>query len=744
MKAGEGMKELEKERKHLKELKNWIRNEAEKFEKDRKELEDKVSDLTKKAGGTFSNDLELAYNQLQFKEKRQKKYMESAEKPYFGRIDFRERNLPDEESFYIGKNSVTDYENSEEFVVDWRAPIADLYYSMTVGRAEFKTARGIIEGDLSLKRRFTFDKETGDIDRIFDEDSQIIVANNGEGQALTDEFLQINLDQSSSSKLKDIVATIAREQNKIIRAEKNIPIIVQGSAGAGKTTVALHRLAFLLYKHRDSLKAENFCIIAPNTIFLDYISEVLPELGSDGIVQTTLEDIIRKHLKITKFYSNKDQILRAILEDEENAKIKARVSKLKGSLNFLNLINEILMELGKEDFENIEIENIALFSSEELKRLFEVDLTYLSFSERKNEMERYCISNLKNRTEDLSLKIEKKYEKKVAAFKNIISDGRELREKLTELYDKRDAVLKNINKTAKETVKAYFKNLKKYDVIEIYSRYLNDRDFIKGFFKEETDEIIDTLSSFNRDEITSDDLTPLMFLSIKINGFKERFSHIVVDEAQDYSLLQLELIRNMTMNDSLTLVGDLSQGIYRYRALKSWEEVNKLFDNSSEYYVLRTSYRSTVEIIEEANKLIDKMNNPVEEAIPVLRHGRVVERFEYSNDSNLLEEIFKIKHLVEDDGRNSIAVITKTGGRAKEVHKILSKKDKNIALLKEDEKKSQLKFVVAPSYMAKGLEFDCVILVDEEDFNDEDLDMSLKYVAMTRALHMEYILNKTR
>ncbi len=737
--------ELELEQKYLNEVRQFIEEYGQIKLEELNVLQAKADRLYKQSGGTFSQEYELTFNSIELAKARQGQFQESREKPYFGRIDFRERLSHEPDHLYIGKHSVRDNDSTADYVIDWRAPVAELYYSGTMGRNEFKAPGGYIEGDLSLKRRYTYTKAGQPvIDRYFDEGDQILVGGDlGEGKALQDEFLRINLEESSTEKLKEIVATIAREQNAIIRAQKNIPLIVQGAAGAGKTTVALHRLAYLLYHYKDSMKGSDVCIIAPNRLFLDYISEILPDLGSKDVVQTTLEDIILKELKIKTYTWNKDDILKSILEaPPEEARLNGEMSRLKGSRGYMDLLEAMHREKEREESQRgpIVVADEVLYSADEIQRLYTKDLLYLPLNQRRREIQTYCTRNIKKRTDKITKAIEHHYAKKVASLKNIYRDDEAMmRQRIIETYARRDGVLKNLPQLAKAKIKEYFTEFKEESVLGVYDRYLHNEEFLRNYLS--ISEILrNRLLKFDAKNIEADDLSSLMYLFIRINGTKHSWSHIVVDEAQDYTLLQLDVIRQLAKQDSMTLVGDLAQGIYSYRAISDWDQARALFTGGVDYYELRKSYRSTMEIIQEANKTLRQMNLPLEEAIPVLRHGRSPVKKTYRDKAELLSLLGQVEAAMAADQRNTLAIVTKTFAEAKALYAKLRDHVPGLELIDEDQRKSALKKVVIPSYMTKGLEFDCVVLMDSASFSDKTLDLRLKYVALTRALHLEYIL----
>ena len=253
---------LEKE--ILEQKRKDILKEVEQKKKYQEEIEQKLRVVTKEAKGSYSQEKENTEKIYNLLKKEIENYEEAIKNPYFGRVDFDEK-FGNQEKIYIGKKGITSTYDGEEIVVDWRAPIADLYYSGTGGEAYYRAPMGVIEGDLNLKRKFLYKYEN--IDRIFDEATNEIIINSEEGSGLVDEFLKINLEESRGKKLKEVVATIQKEQNDIIRWPKNLPIIVQGSAGSGKTTVALHRLAYLLYRYRESMDGKDILVLAPNKLY---------------------------------------------------------------------------------------------------------------------------------------------------------------------------------------------------------------------------------------------------------------------------------------------------------------------------------------------------------------------------------------------------------------------------------------------------------------------------------------------
>lgn len=746
--------EFENELKKLNSTRAWLKNEISSIEKNDEELKNKIAILKKASKGSYNEELETTKKLLEITSKNLHDYSEATEQPYFARIDFREYRR-DKESYYIGKFGLGDSATGDEVVVDWRAPIADLYYSGTQGEAYYTAPIGIIDGELSLKRKFLFKDEN--IKDIFDEgiNEIILKAGLGEENALVDEFLKINLEESISSKLKDVVATIQKEQNEIIRAEKNQPVIVQGSAGSGKTTVALHRLAYLLYRFNNKLSSEEILVIAPNKLFLDYISEVLPNLGVDKVKQKTFEEISTEILELKGKHYTKDKKLAQILEieDEDAIKFITNSSKIKGSMIYRSIMDRYLqlIEIRDNEVESIKVEDYVLFDVKEIKRLYSKDMVNLPINKRKDDIKKYLSLKLNDKISDVIDRVDFGYEYQIARLKKTMDDGNERRMKLIDLYNDRDKRKAELKEKCKTEFDDYFFRWKCIDTKNLYYNiFEND-----NIFEEVTEEKIpDSLAKFMKEEIKSnkennvvdsDDLAAMLYLKLKIDGLPEKFKfqHIVIDEAQDYSLFQLYISREIAYNKSLTIVGDIGQGIYYYKGLDDWDKLlNEVFNGDGVYMPLSQSYRSTVEIIHFANEILKQQNNNLKPATPVLRHGDAPEIIYFENNKNFAEKLDFIVKEVQAKGKNSVAVIGRTYKECKKIKEILKKySNYQWDIIKDTDSKLILKSIIIPAYMTKGLEFDCSVIYDCNDINysDTELNKKLLYVALTRALHMEYV-----
>lgn len=747
---------LIEERKHLKSLKEWIDLEEGRITIEETGLKDRISALEKKSKGAYNQELDINRKLYKIVKKNIENYKESKDKPYFARIDFREFRK-DVESFYIGKIGLGDIENGEEKVIDWRAPIADLYYSGTQGDAYYKAPSGVIDGDLKLKRKFLYNNEN-DIEKYFDEGiNEIILKSAGEESenTLIDEFLKVNLEESTGKKLKEVVATIQKEQNEIIRADKSFPIIIQGSAGSGKTTVALHRLAYLMYRYKETLSGKDILVIAPNKIFLDYISEVLPNLGVELVPQKTFDELAIENLKIKGKLLTKDKKLIRILEEEDNLEIKLlkNSSRLKGSLAFKEILDRYIRILEKDDsnIDDIRIKGYKLFDSAEIKRLFLKDLVKYPLNKRKDEIKRYFEKKLGDKLFEVVEKIDFKYEYTIARTKKLIEDDAERRKEIIRIYNERDKEKEEIKKQGKKDFNSYFEQWKGINTTNLYVNLFRNKETFdlvtSGKVPEKLYEYIKEELIYNSKNniIDCDDLAAMLYLQFKIDGIKdnELVKHIVVDEAQDYSPLQLEIISMKSLGRSLTIVGDIGQGIYSYKGINDWNSImSALYKDKGIYKALTQSYRSTVEIIDFANKVLMKQENYPKPALPVLRHGEEPTIIEFKKGKDFIISLDEIVSDMYSKRKKSIAIIGKTYKECKKIKELTKKySEYDFNLIKDDDKNLELDLIIIPSYLTKGLEFDCSIVynLNSETYKNVDMDKKLLYVVLTRALHYEYI-----
>ena len=668
-------------------------------------------------------------------------------KPYFSRIDFKEDGKEALEKIYIGKMCLMREEDHEMIIVDWRAPISNLYYEERLGESSYNCPDGNIKGELSLKRQFSIEKSN--LKEVFDID---ITTN--------DEFLQGYLGASADNRLKDIVSTIQWEQNRVIRSDMWKPLIVQGAAGSGKTTIALHRIAYLIYTFEKSFEPENFMIIAPSRLFLNYISEVLPELGVERVKQATFEDfameLIGKKFKIrdaneklTLFVNNNathDETLKNQLIQKE--------SELKSSMEFRDALDYYIKTV-EDDFipgEDFKIGPYVLFTYEEINKLFLNEYSNLPMAKRILEIKKHLTNRLNLRKDDILEKTSSNCDFKIKELKSAMEDDEERHRLIVKAYNDRDATLLKIKNIYKSAVKEYITSISKLNPYEYYKELFHNKALFDECFEGGVNkEILDFTREYSQNVLRTgcveiEDLAPMIYLKYKIHGMDEKIpvKHIVIDEAQDFSAFQFYVIKKIVKDSSFTILGDLCQGIHSYRGVKDWEDIRKYVfeDGNSGMLTLEQSYRTTVEIMDAANHVIEKLESVRRfSGKPVIRHGEAVGIIKFDSKKEMANEINKkISELKKIDFK-TIAVICKTMGDCIEMSTLLKSGKDSLKVITGSEKEYIGGIVIVPSYLAKGLEFDAVIIAgaSTQEYRMIDLDIKLLYVAMTRPLHKLYI-----
>ncbi len=662
-----------------------------------------------------------------------KNLFEAEKKPYFARIDFMEDGARDLEKLYIGKMCLIREEDMKPVIIDWRAPVASLYYEERLGSAHYLCPKGDVHGELKIKRQFSI--ENGELLNIFDID---ITTN--------DEFLQGYLGANADNRLKDIVSTIQAEQNQIIRADMWTPLIVQGAAGSGKTTIALHRIAYLVYTHDKSFNPESFMIIAPNTLFLNYISEILPELGVDRVRQTTFEnfgmDLIGKRFKFRD--PNEKLMFLAMGKDKEQAEKLKEASSLKCSMRYKELLDSFLdaVEASMLPQKDFSIINETVMTYEELQSLFIQEYKRLPVKNRLEELRKHMTYRVSKKKTVFAARLEKDCADEVLALKETMEESPERQAIIADAFTRRDFRLKALDREGKKAITEYLAGILKKAPFEHY------KDFILYLRDTATSDIEAYAAQWSQQvmksgRIETEDLAPIIYIKYRIHGIDEKIPvrHIVIDEAQDFSAFQIFVIKRIIKDSSFTILGDLCQGIHSYRSLKSWEElIEGVFtDRRSMLLTLEQSYRTTVEIMDAANKVAKKMAIPgVPLAKPVFRHGEEVRLIK---DRSMKEREESVANRIEEllgKGMNLIAVIGKTAEECELIHYSLRRRIKDITLITGAEGEYNGGVMVVPAHLAKGLEFDAVILSDasSEKYSLSEMDAKLLYVAMTRAMHI--------
>lgn len=629
--------------------------------------------------------------------------------PYFGRLDFQELEQAQPEPLYIGKVGVADETTGELLVIDWRAPVASLFYSFTGGDdlASYESPEGMIDGLVYLKRNLVIRQRK--LQRVVD-----TYVKGSENLSVGDEFLIYRLGENKDNRLRDIVSTIQTEQDRIIRSTKNKPLIIQGVAGSGKTTVALHRLAYLLYQYRENIRAEKMIIFAPTSMFLDYISNVLPELGVGGIQQTTFSDwaleLLDNDVKLADPAIKLDQWFS--LGENRNVVSDDVSGRFKGSMRFLHHLNDCLnsYERGSipgKDFEAWENTTLSV----------QVIREWIT-----NEYKHYPLA--------------KRRERVIARMKRWIEI--ELK-KVSETH-----LQKDLKKKANQRLRTYFKGYPEHTPISFYKLLFKKKnrpiylpnellDFIPKTIVDSTNQ------TFKNNEVEVEDLAPLMYIRNKLYGIERSnyFDHVVIDEAQDFSPFQVALLKEQTRGNSFSILGDLAQGIHAYQGIMDWDEFTRLFEaGEADYHQLERSYRSTMEIISFANEVISNADLSVALANPVFRSGEKV-RVEKVADERRISAIIEVVNQLRTEEVDTVAVIGRTERECIELHVAIEKAGLLATLIHSKQREYRGGISILPAYLSKGLEFDAVLIVDVDNthYLQTSQDAKLLYVACTRALH---------
>ncbi len=660
-------------------------------------------------------------------------------KPYFARIDFLRNGLQDKEILYIGKTSLYSRENQEQIIVDWRSPIANLYYEGRLGEVQYDSYEESFDGYLSLKRQFMI--EHGELDEIRDIDL-----------TTTDELLQDSLAKSSSNRLTEIISTIQEEQNRIIRADLNKPIIVQGAAGSGKTTIALHRISYFIYQYKENFVPEQLMILAPSRLFIDYISEALPDLGVERVQQTTFQEYVLDCIK-QKLSIRDDRKLVQLLESPQtkDSQETAWISAIKGSAIFNEILSNYIESIYKTFYpkEDFIVDKYRLFSYKKFIHLLKNEYTYLPLAKRVEKLKAILQNDLAKKKKTLIGKVETFYDERIERALNHGKDIEKRRHYVSEALDKKKARLAEMNKAIRNAVPAYMRQFPKKTLIQYYEElFANPKKLChwsNGKLSEEEAAVLCSYqqSLFREKQFEREDLALLLFLQVDLFGIEKELKakNIVIDEAQDYSFMELLSLKKALDTDMFTLVGDLAQGIHSYRGLTTWDKVLEDIFPRATYAELQKSYRTTVEIMEQANQLLQLLPYSFPKVEPVVRHGESPIFIKRKEGKAFIQQIENQLETLKKENYKTFAIIGKTMKDCELLYSLFRKHSKApIKLLEEQEKIPKDEIVIAPSYLSKGLEFDAVLIVsmDEVFSKESELDIKLLYVAMTRPLHRLY------
>ena len=497
--------------------------------------------------------------------------------------------------------------------------------------------------------------------------------------------------------------TIQKEQDEIIREERMKVVVVNGVAGSGKTTIALHRVAYLLYNFREQL-GDKILILGPNDIFIDYIADVLPTLGESNVNQQTFAHFAMNEIGLNEpvvdFTAYLEQVLKGNQEIIDEIRYKA-------GEEFIKVLDEKCEELEQNYFklESVKFFDEEVVSLEEINELFEKHYKYMPLFRRSQKVKRVLISKLKDKRDELVRNLNAEVKEKLAN----LSEEELLIEQNNIEFQRRIRVREIIRELMeqKKVLEAWIDN---EDIVSIYKNFTNTEN------------------------LSYLDLPAILYLMIKLDGkkTKQEIKHIVIDEAQDYSMLQFIVLKELTGCRSYTIVGDANQRLIKVEEEPAMLKLKSLFGGFVKNYALNKSYRSTFQIMEYASKLLNE--NAI---VPFVRKGtHDVEEIDINNEDDLIDTILESLEEYDDEKYENIAIITKDKEDLKKIAPELKKFTKLLAFDREDIIYRGGK-VIVPSYYAKGLEFDGVIIVNFDD-NTDDL---VKYIMATRALHQLKIIN---
>lgn len=642
--------------------------------------------------------------------------VKSLKSAYFGKILFSEDGQPRPEDVYIGIQGVVDRKSWTNFVYDWRAPISSIFYDYELGRAKYQCPAGEIEGDVLGKRQY---KISGDkIDYILESAIKI-----------DDEILQEVLSKSADDKMRNIVATIQREQNRVIRDEGHDLLMVSGPAGSGKTSIALHRIAYLLYSNRNTITSDNIIVFSPNRIFSDYISSVMPELGEENMLQTTFVDYAEKVLgtgiTIEDMSDQMEFLLSRQSADQPESDWSTRVDaiKYKSSPGFLDSLKAYADTLRTMDVavDDLVYDGNVIMDKAYISRLFKDEYSFLPVGRR--------LSKLKRRFLDLLRPYElKRWAEIVEEMKRKIDKGDEDYMLSVERREKCHQLLVEEFRPLKEKAEAMFS----IDYLDIYRRlFAEDRTHLIGV----TSEVCrSTEADIVKGIIRYEDVAPLLYIRGVINGVPSLFTvkYVVIDEVQDYSPIHFEVISQLLQGRNFTILGDFNQSIHPYINITDYQAVPKMLGVKLPFSIrLKKTYRSTQEIAGFASCILPDRNNDIE---MVNRSGEMPKLMQVTQGSLVQHITLDIAELLKA-GAGSIGIICRSAADAASLYGKLKDSVPLIHLTKDDNR-FKTGIVILPSYLAKGLEFDAVIVPEAgASVYSRETERRLLYTVCTRALH---------
>lgn len=658
--------------------------------------------------------------------------------PYFGRISFLEEGTASEEQIYIGISTLTDTSGDEFLVYDWRAPISSVYYDYQPGPAQYVTPGGLINGVLEKKWQYLI--RGGVLQSMFDTSLTI-----------GDEILQQVLGKGTDKKMHSIVATIQQEQNRIIRHDRGRLLIVHGAAGSGKTSAALQRIAYLLYKYRGRLNADQIILFSPNSMFNSYVSNVLPELGEENMQQVTFQEYLVHRLGAEFLVENPYDQLEFVLTAVNIPSYRSRIAgiEFKASTRFFETINSYRRSLESSGmlFKGFTFRGTPVVTAKQIAERFYSSDTTLKFHNRLEKLKDWLLKQLKEveRAEqakpwvqdEIELLSNEEYHK---AYTYLAKKRGFKGDEVTDYDMDPEALARLIVRQKLKPLRNRVRAFRFIDIKGMYKQLFADHSLIKQWLDGDTPsewaEICQsTLQSMDEGRLFYEDATPYLLLKELIQGFQANsaIKQIVVDEGQDYSPFQFEFMKRLFPSARMTVLGDFNQAIFTHASeMVDFRTLTNLYGpDETEVINMARSYRSTKPIIEFTRRLVPNG----EAIIPFDRDGEkpvltvLPDRAEL--DRSIAAKIEEFRGL----GLNSIAIICKSAEESISAFEALSGIE-DLKLLKASSMEYEQGVVVVPSYLSKGIEFDAVIIYDasEKVYGQESL-RRIFYTACTRAMH---------
>lgn len=654
------------------------------------------------------------------------------ENPYFGRIDFIENHEVKAEQIYLGIGSFYDEETDNFLIYDWRAPISSLYYDYTLGPAKYRAPADTISGELILKRQYLI--RNGQIRSMFDT-----------GVTIGDELLQEVLGRNASDQMKSIVSTIQKEQNQIIRNDKNNLLLVQGTAGSGKTSAALQRIAYLMYRYRKTVTPEQILLFSPNPMFNSYISNVLPELGEENVQQTTFQDYVEHMVGNDFVVEDSFAQLEYILTSNQELTYKTRLDGIiyKSSISFMSLIEKYVKSLGKKGliFNNIEFKGEVLISSDSIHEYFYSLNQSIPIPNRMQLATEWILQKIK--------RLEKQERKKDWVEQEIQYLGKVEYNLFLERIKKHNGISEDEfndfeyehDLLTKHIVKKRFNSLRKRVKSLIYVNFV---EIFKQLFERMQQDLSfpnnwghicrQTVNRLSEKQLAYEDATPYLYLKELLEGFKRNYlvKFVFIDEAQDYSPFQIAFIKHLFPKAKWTILGDTNQTIFSHAGNTGLEVISSLFPNQkSKIISLYRSYRSTRQIVEfTKHMLIDG-----ELVEPFNRAGNKPVIIKTETEKEHIESVIQRVKKLQTTGYKTIAIICKTSKESEEVAEIIGD-NLDFYLIGKESAVYEKGVLVIPTYLAKGIEFDAVIIFNgSNQVYHKESERKLFYTACTRAMH---------